>query len=111
VSDFTLSFSSTFGGTNQLYSIIREPSTPQRYQSQSRQNERDARNLGSPENCRTPAQPPQEIAFQGQQYQHLPVHLIAGVQRTQALDTRARGLSRSHRGSRNTYSAPTVSYY
>ena len=42
---------------------------------------RDAQTSGSPENRRTPAPPPQGITFQGQQYNNLPDHIVAGLQR------------------------------
>ena len=65
VSDFTsTSPGFFFEGANQVHSIIREPitpTTPQRHQSQSQQNERDACDLGSPENRRTPVPPSQRI--------------------------------------------------
>ena len=79
-----------------MYLIIREPSTPQRHQLRSRQNERDARNLGSPENHRTPAPPSSGITFNGQQYDNLPDHIVMGIQQTQTLEqrsVRARGSS------------------
>ena len=101
VSDF--SFSSlllNYGGTNHLYLIIREPSTPQRHQSRSRQNERDTCDLGSPENRRTPAPPSSGITFDGRRYDNLPDHLIMRVQQTQTLDrenVRARSSSHGRR--------------
>jgi len=89
-----------YGGTHHMYLIIREPSPPQRHQSRSRQNERDARNLGSPENRRTPAPPSSGITFNGQQYDNLPGHIVMGIRRTQTLErrsVRARGSSRGRR--------------
>ena len=81
------------GGINHFYSIVREPTTPRHIGSQEQQNEqaqqsererhnmRDAQTSGSPENRCTPAPPPQGIIFQGQQYNNLPDHIVAGLQR------------------------------
>lgn len=83
--------------------IIREPSTPQRHQSQSRQNEQTARDLGSPEHRRIPAPPPSGITFHEQQYNNLPDNIVMGIQRTQTLEQesiRARRSVRGRRGSR-----------
>ena len=88
------------------YSIIREPSTPQRHQSRSRQNERNAQDLGSPKNRCIPT-PPQGVTFHGQKYNNFPDNIIAGIQRVQTLEqinARARGLQ-------NVYSATQVSIY
>lgn len=63
-----------------MYLVIREPSTPERYQSQLRQNERNTRDLGNPENCRTPALPSSGVTFGGQQYNNLPDHIVMGIQ-------------------------------
>ena len=93
--------------------MIREPSTPQRYQSQSRQNERDNRDLGSPENQCTPVPTSQIVTFYGQQFHNLPENLIRGVERVQALEqesARTRGSSSGHQRGQATHSMSPVNY-
>jgi len=83
--------------------MIREPTTPQRHQSQSRQNERNTRDLGSPENRRTPVPPTQGAVFDGRQYDYLPENVVMGMQRVQTLEqasVRARGSMHGRRGNR-----------
>lgn len=83
--------------------IIRESSTPQCHQLQSRQNERTACDLGSPEHCRIPAPPPSGTTFHEQQYNNLPDNIVMGIQRTQTLEqesARARCSVHGHRGGR-----------
>lgn len=92
--------------------IIREPSTPQRHQSRSRQSQRENRVLGSPENRRTPAPPSQRIMFNGQQYNNLPENLIMGMERVQTLEqasARVRGSSSGHQRGQTTNSISLVS--
>ena len=66
--------------------MIREPTTPQCHQSQSRQNKQNTRDLGSPENQRTPVPPTQGAVFNGQQYDYLPENVVMGMQRVQTLE-------------------------
>jgi hypothetical protein len=99
---------------NYSYSIIRDPTTPERHQSQSRQNEQNAHDLGSPENRRTPVPPSQGIIFNGQQYNNLPEDIVLamqGVQNLEQASTRTRGSSSRGQGNQTAHPTPQVGYH